>query len=255
MDRRLLATTGAVALVASATLLVTGLTRDVGTVDLTGAAAGAPSVSPTTSPSPRQIVAAAPIATASPTPHATDTLAETASPAPAVVGAPTPVVDVATSSARLSDIDLSPASPPTGLSIPAIGVKVAVAALGIDEDGQMAIPEDVADAGWYRYGPAPGQAGNAVIAGHVDARVQGLGAFDALTDLDVGDIVTVTNAAGSTTDFAVTGREEIAKEILATDDLFRRDGPAQLILVTCGGDFDADARSYRSNVVVVAQPL
>lgn len=255
MDRRLLATTGAVALMASGTLLVTALPRDVGTVDLTGATAAAPSGSPVTSPAPGQVVATAATATAPPTPHATATHTETSSSTPTAVGAPTPVVDVTTSSARLSDVDLSLAPSPTGLSIPAIGLKVAVAALGIDEGGQMAIPEDVAVAGWYRYGPTPGQAGNAVIAGHVDSRVQGLGAFDALTDLDVGDIVTVTNAAGSTTDFAVTGREEIAKEILATDDLFRRDGPAQLVLVTCGGDFDADARSYRSNVVVVAQPL
>lgn len=246
MDRRLLAGTGAGALVAAAFLLIGGSSADVGTVDLAGAtaqptaaapASPAPTPAPTT-PSP------APTTTPSPTP------APTPPPPP-----PTPVVDVPTSSARLSDVDLAPAPGPTRLAMPSIGVDVPVTALGIDEDGQMAIPEDVGEAGWYRFGPTPGQPGNAVIAGHVDSRTQGLGAFHALVDLAVGDVVTVTAADGTTSDFEVTGREEIDKDVLATDDLFRRDGPAQLVLVTCGGDFDADAGSYRSNVVVVAKPV
>ena len=42
----------------------------------------------------------------------------------------------------------------------------------------MAIPREVRQVGWYRYGPAPGDpAGAAVIAGHVDTEQQGAGAL------------------------------------------------------------------------------
>lgn len=33
----------------------------------------------------------------------------------------------------------------------------------------------------------------------------------------------------------------------------RRDGPARLVLVTCGGEYLPDAAGYRDNVVVVAE--
>lgn len=254
MDRRLLAGTGAGALVAAAVLALGGASADVGTVDLAGSLASAP---PATPPAPATTTAASeptttPAATAAPTPPAAPppTAAPTPSPPP-----PTPAVTIPTTSARLSDVRLAPAPAPTRLAMPSIGVDVPVAALGIDADGQMAIPDDVGEAGWYRFGPTPGDAGNAVIAGHVDSRTQGLGAFHALVDLAVGDVVTVTAADGSSKDFEVTGREEVDKDVLAADELFRRDGPVQLVLVTCGGDFDADAGSYRSNVVVVAKPV
>ena len=36
--------------------------------------------------------------------------------------------------------------------------------------------------------------------------------------------------------------------------VFVQDGPARLVLITCGGDFDYDTRHYLSNVVVTATP-
>ena len=61
-------------------------------------------------------------------------------------------------------------------------------------------------------------------------------------------------SANSCSTWTVTARRTIDKEALEADDLFTRTGPARLVLVTCGGEFDADVRSYRSNVVVVADP-
>ncbi|HKJ55389.1 MAG TPA: class F sortase [Nitriliruptoraceae bacterium] len=253
MDRRLLAGTGAAALAAAAFLWVSAATGDVGEVDLTGGATPVAAASPSSAPVEASSTPPASRPTNIPTPSPTP--ATTPSPTPTPVPAPTPVIDVGTSSARLADVDLTAAPAPTRLAIPSIDVDVPVAALGIDSDGQMAIPEDVDEAGWYRFGPSPGQPGNAVIAGHVDSRSQGLGAFHRLNNVAIGDVVRVTASDGSTADYEITGRQEIDKDVLATDDLFRRDGPAQLVLVTCGGDFDADVRSYRSNVVVVADPL
>jgi hypothetical protein len=47
----------------------------------------------------------------------------------------------------------------------------------------------------------------------------------------------------------------IRKQALPLDELFRRDGPPRLTLLTCGGPFLAEYGSYRDNVVVVAELL
>jgi sortase (surface protein transpeptidase) len=119
----------------------------------------------------------------------------------------------------------------------------------------MAIPEDVDRIGWYRFGPAPGEAGSAVVAGHVDDAAQGLGVLARLSTADVGDEVQVTDGAGTTTRWRVVSRELISKQALPLDQLFRRDGPPRLTLITCGGPFLPEYGSYRDNVVVVAEPL
>lgn len=69
---------------------------------------------------------------------------------------------------------------------------------------------------------------------HVDSRTQGLGAFHRLVDLSVEDDVVVVDDDGDRQAWTVTGRRLVDKDDLAPADLFRRDGPARLVLVTCG---------------------
>jgi hypothetical protein len=131
-----------------------------------------------------------------------------------------------------------------------------VVAVGVDERGAMAVPPAVHTVGWYRFGPRPGApSGSSVLAGHVDDRVQGPGAFTALRTAEVGDVVEVDLADGATLRFRVRTVEEVGKGALPVDRLFARSGPARLALVTCGGGFDRGARSYRQNVVVTAEPV
>jgi sortase (surface protein transpeptidase) len=127
--------------------------------------------------------------------------------------------------------------------------------VGTAPDGQMAIPDDVDRAGWYRFGPEPGAPGSAVVAGHVDDAEQGLGAMAALREAEPGDEVLVTDAAGAVTRWQVVSRELLDKQALPVDALFRRDGPPRLTLVTCGGPFLPEVGGYRDNVVVVAEPV
>lgn len=173
-------------------------------------------------------------------------------PAATSESAPPPV---ATRSARLADLRVQATAPPTRLTAPSVGIDAPVVPVGVEPDGLMEVPTIVAEVGWYAYGSAPGDdEGSIVLAGHVDSRSQGRGAFFALQDLQPGDEVRLDDADGATTTWVVTGRSTIEKEVVPLDELFRRDGPSRLVLVTCGGDFDADRRSYRSNVVVTAEP-
>ena len=144
--------------------------------------------------------------------------------------------------------------PPVRVELPARGLDVPVDPVGTAPDGQMAVPDDVDRAGWYRFGPAPGAPGSAVVAGHVDDVEQGLGALAALRAAEPGDEVLVTDAAGTVTRWRIAGRELLDKGALPVEDLFRRDGPPRLTLVTCGGPFLPDVGGYRDNLVVVAEP-
>ncbi|MBJ7452589.1 MAG: class F sortase, partial [Blastococcus sp.] len=155
--------------------------------------------------------------------------------------------------------DASPAEPltvpaPARISAPSLGVDAPIDPVGIDPDGQMELPDDVSRVGWYRFGPEPGADGSAVLAGHVDDEEQGPGALFRLQDAAVGDELTVTDAAGTATRWRVVSRELITKQVLPVDRIFARDGAPRLTLITCGGPFLPEFRSYRDNVVVVAEP-
>lgn len=176
--------------------------------------------------------------------------------------APSSSGTAASGAGPLPPVTTRPAAPtqtavpaPVRLVVPALGVDAPVDAVGVEPDGQMTLPEDVARVGWYRFGPAPGSDGSAVIAGHVDDAEQGLGAIAPLGEAAVGTEVQVTDAAGTTTTWRVVSRELITKQALPVDTLFRRDGPPRLTLITCGGPFLPEYRSYRDNVVVVAEPV
>ena len=197
-----------------------------------------------------------PAAAGAPVVEALSADAPTSSPAPSSA-APAPAPD------RLPALTARPAAPkrdraapaPARLVVRGLGVDARVEPVGVRDDGQMAIPDDVDRVGWYRFGPAPGEAGSAVLAGHVDDEVQGLGELAPLRTAEPGDRIRVTDADGTTTRWRVVSREVITKRALPLEQLFRRDGPPRLTLITCGGPFLPEYRSYRDNVVVVAEPL
>jgi Sortase domain len=144
---------------------------------------------------------------------------------------------------------------PDRLDLPTLGVRAPVRPVGVDGDGDLRIPADVAEVGWYRFGARPGDpAGSTVLSGHVDSAEQGRGAFFRLRALDPGDPVLVHGSDGRTRTYRVVAREEWPKSDVPLDRLFARTGAARLTLVTCGGGFREDVGSYRDNVAVTAVP-
>lgn len=141
---------------------------------------------------------------------------------------------------------------PVSLQVPRLGIHTGLVRLGLQPDGAVAVPDSAAVAGWYTGGPAPGQTGPAVLAGHVDSRT-GPGVFYRLPEARVGDTVVVRRADGRDVRFTVTGVARYAKAAFPTDQVYGATPFAELRLVTCGGSFDYATRHYRDNVVVFAR--
>jgi Sortase domain len=144
--------------------------------------------------------------------------------------------------------------PPARLEVADVRLAMPVLPMGVDGAGAMELPEDTADAGWYRFGPGPGEPGTTVIAAHVDSRIHGLGAFARLRDVSVGAVVMVTSADGTPHRYRVDRIERTPKTEVPLELLFDRSGPERLVLVTCGGEFDRGTGHYRDNVLVTALP-
>jgi sortase (surface protein transpeptidase) len=171
---------------------------------------------------------------------------EAAMPAPVPGARATP--DPPTSTAALARAP----SPPVHIAIPAIGVSAAVVRLGLNPDGSLQVPGDFDVTGWFAGGPAPGETGPAVIAGHIDSH-RGPAVFFRLRDLKPGQEITVGRRDGSSVRFAVDGVAQYPKDAFPTRAVFGPSPDPLLRLITCGGDFDRSRRSYRDNVVVTAR--
>jgi sortase (surface protein transpeptidase) len=120
----------------------------------------------------------------------------------------------------------------------------------------MEVPPLAERGGWYRFGADPGDAaGTTVVAAHVDSVASGgAGPFARLVEVRAGDRVDVTLADGTVRGYTVQEVTRFPKSEARWPDVFTRDGLARLALVTCGGSFDRDARSYSDNVLVLATP-
>ena len=142
-------------------------------------------------------------------------------------------------------------STPVRLRIPAIGVDSELMTLGLQADGSLEVPPEGCPAGWYTGGPTPGELGPAIIAGHVDW-AGSPGVFFSLREMAPGDEIRVEREDGSTALFRVQSIQQFPKDAFPTEAVYNDIDHAGLRLITCGGSFDRQARSYTDNIVVFA---
>jgi sortase (surface protein transpeptidase) len=141
-------------------------------------------------------------------------------------------------------------SEPVSIRIPVIGVDARVVPVGLGPGRTMKVPA-VDLAGWYEPGPRPGEAGPAVIVGHVDSR-RGPAVFFRLGRLHRGDRIVVGRAKGPARSFVVEWVERQPKQALPTERIWNDTRQPVLRLITCGGSFDRATGHYRDNVIVYA---
>ena len=181
-------------------------------------------------------------------PRAAAPIAAAESRAPVTVAAPAPT-------AATPEL---PASPPTRIAIPALGVDSAVNPVGLNPDGTVQVPAPgplYDEAAWYTGSARPGQRGPAVILGHIDSAATGPSVFYRLSALRPLDEFTVTRADGRTLVYRVNSVKSYPKDAFPSQAVYGPTTRPEMRLITCGGAFDARARSYVDNTVVYANQI
>lgn len=142
---------------------------------------------------------------------------------------------------------------PVRLRVPSIGVDAAVEQVGLNAKGAMGAPQKFNDVAWYQPGAQPGAPGSAVFAGHVNNALTLPGVFEHLAQVKVGDQILVTDAAGRTLTFVATQTQTYPVDQAPLNDIFATSGPAQLVLISCEGDWIPDQHQFNERLVVVAK--
>lgn len=148
---------------------------------------------------------------------------------------------------------INPAEKPARLIIGSLTIDAHVQYVGVNAAGNMGVPNNFTDVAWYKGGPAPGDAGSAVIDGHVDNGLGLDGVFKHLSDIKVGDDITVQTTSGKKLHFKVNAISEYPYRAVPTMGIFKTSGPPTLTLITCEGVWVPSDKTYDHRLVVTAQ--
>ena len=143
---------------------------------------------------------------------------------------------------------------PKKIKIASIGVDAYLQKVGVDQDRNVTVPNNVHLGGWFVDSVRPGEKGLSIIDGHYDGRTQSEAIFKDLAKVKDGDIIVIEFGDGRTKAFAVSGVTTTTIKD-APSVLFSQDPQAtnQLNLITCGGTYDRQGRTYDKRVIVSAQ--
>lgn len=140
---------------------------------------------------------------------------------------------------------------PTTVRLPAQDIAGKVIQLGLQPNGEMAVPQNGADTGWFSKSPTPGELGPSIVVGHVTWQGR-RGVFFDLGATKPGQRVEVDRADGTTAVFQVDAVEQYPKAKFPTQKVYGATDRAELRLITCGGVYDGDAQTHLDNIVVFA---
>lgn len=142
---------------------------------------------------------------------------------------------------------------PLRLQIPKLKVDANISYMGLTKDGDMDVPPDLINVGWYKYGTKPGDIGSAVIAGHLKG-MKDLGVFTDLDTLQLGDTINVRNDRNEIVTFVVRKTHTYAQDERPAE-IFTNNGSAYLNLITCSGVWSNSQQRYSHRLVVFAEKL
>lgn len=142
---------------------------------------------------------------------------------------------------------------PLRLLIPKLKVDAPISYMGLTANGEMDVPPDLINVGWYKFGTKPGEQGSAVIAGHLEG-TEDLGVFIDLDKLRAGDIVTVHNDRDENVSFSVR-ETKLYKQDERPNEIFNKTDGRYLNLITCAGTWDNMKKRYSHRLVVFADKI
>jgi hypothetical protein len=133
-------------------------------------------------------------------------------------------------------------------------MSVDAAVTGMDK--VLKLPADVDRAGWWDGSSRLGDPyGTIVLAAHVDSVPAGIGPFAELLGARPGQRIRLAGADRSQMFEIASVRLQPRASLSESSPAFSAFGDLRLVLITCGGPFDAGHGGYRDNLIVVATPV
>jgi len=148
-----------------------------------------------------------------------------------------------------------PPNHPKQLRISKLGINAAILPMGILPDGAMDAPKSAWDVGWYNQSALPGTGRNALLLdGHVNNTLNKPGVFFTLKTLQSGDEIKLERGDGKTFTYQVASVEQKPIEQVNMAKLLQSVEPEKegLNIITCGGSYDHDRKTYEDRVLVYA---
>ncbi|MDX1259517.1 class F sortase [Exiguobacterium sp. K1] len=141
---------------------------------------------------------------------------------------------------------------PKTLTIDPLKVKTNIEQVGLDKKGAMGTPKNEQQVGWYKFGPRPGDVGNAVIDGHTDTKT-GPAVFYQLHELKKGDKINIKDESGRNLVFRVKKLVEYGHLDAPLEKIFGASDQRNLNLITCIGTYDENEGTYDNRLVVFTE--
>jgi LPXTG-site transpeptidase (sortase) family protein len=141
---------------------------------------------------------------------------------------------------------------PARIEIPSINAKAEIEPTGILENGEMGVPKDVDEVGWFEPGFKVGTKGHAVLAGHVDS-LTGPAVFYDLKKVKIGEKVVVADAGGREMVFEIQKIASYETDKAPIEEIFGNSEKRMINLITCTGDFNRKIGSHEERLVVSAE--
>lgn len=139
---------------------------------------------------------------------------------------------------------------PKRIVIKSLGVDALVQQSGVDQNKNMAVPNNIHLAGWFVDSSKPGQKGLSIVAGHVSGPTTD-GVFKRLGELKNGDTFSVELGNGDVKNYKVIQTKTV-KESEAAGVLYSQNPKtaSQVNLITCTGNFDSAKNQFEDRVIV-----
>lgn len=141
---------------------------------------------------------------------------------------------------------------PKYIDIPAINVaKTRLIQFGVMQNNQIAVPDNLYDAGWYKASAKPGEDGAMFVFGHVSSW-QAKGIFYDLQTLQPGDKISITRGDNKQFIYRVMAKKlyDHAKVDMKTVFTPIKAGRPGLNLMTCAGHVIKGTNEFSERLVV-----
>ncbi len=142
---------------------------------------------------------------------------------------------------------------PKKIVISSVGIDGYIQNVGVDQNNEIAVPNNVHIAGWFVDSVRPGQQGLSIIDGHVSGRTTD-GIFKALPNVAEGAEIIVEFGNGQAKIFRVLDVATVP--VAEAPGVLFSQNPSvsnQLNLITCVGAFDRQTGRYQDRVIVSAE--